>query len=153
MSVTYQVDEGVEDAIDFWLTNPLDNIMAADAHQDRGAYTITAPENGKYRFCFSNEKNADGSKTVSFNTRIHEKSSEVKIDPLQVEIEELAESIFAIKSSQEYIVARERRHRDTAESTNARVKWWSIAQLGLLIAVCLFQIHYLKTFFQVKRTV
>jgi hypothetical protein len=50
--------------------------MAADAHQDRGAYTITAPENGKYRFCFSNEKNADGSKTVSFNTRIHEKSSE-----------------------------------------------------------------------------
>lgn len=40
-----------------------------------------------------------------------------------------------------------------AESTNARVKWWSIAQLGLLIAVCLFQIHYLKTFFQVKRTV
>lgn len=104
--------------------------MAADAHQDRGAYTITAPENGKYRFCFSNEKNADGSKTVSFNTRIHEKSSEgiesiwtnrmtvnhlllVKIDPLQVEIEELAESIFAIKSSQEYIVARERRHRDS----------------------------------------
>lgn len=37
----------------------------------------------------------------------------VKIDPLQVEIEELAESIFAIKSSQEYIVARERRHRDS----------------------------------------
>lgn len=37
----------------------------------------------------------------------------MKIDPLQVEIEELAESIFAIKSSQEYIVARERRHRDS----------------------------------------
>ncbi|RCH84845.1 p24 complex component, partial [Rhizopus stolonifer] len=147
------VDEGVEDAIDFWLTNPLDNIMVTDAHKDQGAYTVTAPDSGKYRFCFSNERNADGSKTVSFNTRVHHKSSEVQTDPLKIEIEELAESIFDIKSSQEYIVARERKHRDTAESTNNRVKWWSIAQLVLLVSVCFFQVHYLKSFFQVKRTV
>ncbi|CAO3675821.1 unnamed protein product [Rhizopus stolonifer] len=56
MSITYQVDEGVEDAIDFWLTNPLDNIMVTDAHKDQGAYTVTAPDSGKYRFCFSNEE-------------------------------------------------------------------------------------------------
>lgn len=37
----------------------------------------------------------------------------VQTDPLKIEIEELAESIFDIKSSQEYIVARERKHRDS----------------------------------------
>jgi hypothetical protein len=35
------------------------------------------------------------------------------IDPIEREIRELAESIFAIKDEQEYIVARERQHRDS----------------------------------------
>ena len=38
-----------------------------------------------------------------------------------------------MKDEQEYIVVRERTHRNTAESTNDRVKWWSILQaLGYL---------------------
>ncbi|CEG64529.1 hypothetical protein RMATCC62417_01484 [Rhizopus microsporus] len=153
MSITYQVAHGGDYDIDFWLTSPQDMIMATDSHHDQGAYTITAKETGKYTFCFSNEKTSQSTKVISFNTRVHEKSTAVQTDPLKHEIEELADSIFAIKSAQEYIVARERRHRDTVESTNARVKWWSIAQLGLLITVCFLQIHYLKHFFQTKRTV
>lgn len=31
-----------------------------------------------------------------------------------------------------------------AESTNDRVKWWSIAQTVLLVAVCAWQVFYLK---------
>lgn len=34
-------------------------------------------------------------------------------DPLKKEIEELADSIMAVKAEQEYIVFRERRHRDS----------------------------------------
>ena len=33
------------------------------------------------------------------------------------------------------------------ESTNARVKWWSIFQTGVLIGVCVFQVAYLKRYF------
>lgn len=33
--------------------------------------------------------------------------------PLEKEIAELAESIFAVKAQQEYIVVRERQHRDS----------------------------------------
>ncbi|KAI9260167.1 emp24/gp25L/p24 family/GOLD-domain-containing protein, partial [Sporodiniella umbellata] len=153
MSITYQVDDDSEDPVQFWLTNPQDNIMISQDEDDQGSYTITAPESGKYRFCFSNEKNSESSNSISFNTRVHQNTNEVEIDPLQREIEELTLSIFGIKSSQEYIVARERRHRDTVESTNARVKWWSITQLGLLVSVCFFQIYYLKSFFQTKRAV
>lgn len=35
--------------------------------------------------------------------------------PLEKEIAELAESIFAVKAQQEYIVVRERQHRDSKE--------------------------------------
>jgi hypothetical protein len=48
---------------------------------------------------------------------------------------------------------RERTHRNTAESTNARVKWWSIFQLGVLIGEGIFQVWWLKRFFEVRRTV
>lgn len=35
--------------------------------------------------------------------------------PLEKEIAELAESIFAVKAQQEYIVVRERQHRDSKD--------------------------------------
>lgn len=43
--------------------------------------------------------------------------------------------------------------KKAAESTNSRVKWWSMAQLGLLSSVCVWQVYYLKRFFEVKRAV
>lgn len=39
---------------------------------------------------------------------------------------------------------RERRHRNTAESTNSRVKWWSIFQAVVLFSVVAWQVYYLK---------
>jgi p24 family protein beta-1 len=54
-----------------------------------------------------------------------------------------------VKDEQAYIVVRERTHRNTAESTNARVKWWSIFQLGVLIGEGVFQVWWLKRFFEV----
>ena len=47
---------------------------------------------------------------------------------------------------------RERVHRNTAESTNSRVKWWSIFQLIVLAAQGFFQVWWLKRFFEVSKT-
>lgn len=47
-------------------------------------------------------------------------------------------------------MVRERTHRNTAESTNARVKWWSIFQLLVLIGEGIFQVWWLKRFFEVS---
>ena len=66
------------------------------------------------------------------------------IAPIEREIRYLAQGLQAVRDEQEYIVVRERRHRDTAESTNDRVKWWSIAQAIVLFSVCGWQIYYLK---------
>jgi hypothetical protein len=40
-------------------------------------------------------------------------------DPLEKELFELAESIFNIKAQQEYIVVRERQHRDSKYDNNS----------------------------------
>jgi len=62
----------------------------------------------------------------------------------------LSELLTQVKDEQSYIIVRERTHRNTAESTNARVKWWSIFQLGVLIGEGVFQVWWLKRFFEVR---
>ena len=65
-------------------------------------------------------------------------------------VKQLTELLSQVKDEQSYIVVRERTHRNTAESTNARVKWWSIFQLGVLIGEGIFQVWWLKRFFEVS---
>lgn len=63
---------------------------------------------------------------------------------------QLSELVSQVKDEQGYIVVRERTHRNTAESTNARVKWWSIFQILVLGAEGVFQVWWLKRFFEVS---
>ena len=66
-------------------------------------------------------------------------------------VRHLAELISSVKDEQSYIVVRERTHRNTAESTNSRVKWWNIFVIGIVIGESLFQVWWLRRFFEVKR--
>ena len=61
----------------------------------------------------------------------------------------MSQLLDQVKDEQGYIVVRERTHRNTAESTNSRVKWWSIFQLGVLVGEGVFQVWWLKRFFEV----
>lgn len=69
-----------------------------------------------------------------------------------VAVRKLSEELAQVKDEQGYIVIRERVHRNTAESTNGRVKWWSMFQLGVLFAQGGFQVWWLKRFFEVRDT-
>lgn len=66
------------------------------------------------------------------------------VAPIEREIRQLAMGLASVKDEQEYIVVRERAHRNTAESTNSRVKWWSVLQTIVLFSVVAWQIYYLK---------
>lgn len=67
-------------------------------------------------------------------------------------VRSLSELVAQVKDEQGYIVVRERTHRNTAESTNARVKWWSIFQILVLFGEGIFQVWWLKRFFEVSPT-
>lgn len=65
-------------------------------------------------------------------------------------VRKLSEILTQVKDEQSYIVVRERVHRNTAESTNGRVKWWSMFQLMVVIGEGVFQVWWLKRFFEVR---
>lgn len=152
MTVTFQVAAGGELDLDFWLTDPRNTPMYSLSKSDTGTYSFTATTDGGYTYCFSNEMSSVTAKTVSFNVHgVMYVEDDGHTAPIEKEIRALSAALEAVKDEQEYIVTRERLHRDTAESTNDRVKWWSIIQTILLFAVCAWQVYYLRRFFEVKR--
>ncbi|GAA5832554.1 hypothetical protein JCM3766R1_003122 [Sporobolomyces carnicolor] len=155
MTVTYQVAGGGHLDVDFVVTGPPnDRVMSSQPKKDTGTYSFTAELDGRYTYCFSNEMSTVSGKTVSFNVHgVMYVEDDGHTAPIEKEIRALSAALEDVKDEQEYIVVRERLHRDTAESTNDRVKYWSIVQTIMLAAVCGWQIFYLKRFFEVKRVV
>ena len=68
-------------------------------------------------------------------------------------VRRLSDLFSQVKDEQQYIILRERTHRNTAESTNSRVKWWNIFVISVVVGESLFQVWWLRRFFEVKRVV
>ncbi|KAK5741307.1 p24 complex component [Elasticomyces elasticus] len=117
-----------------------------------GDHSFEAHQDGKFTYCFSNEHWSANTKEVSFNVHgiVYVPEHEAPQDPLEKEVRQLSELLAQVKDEQGYIVVRERTHRNTAESTNARVKWWSLFQLGVLAGEVFFQVWFIRRFFEVK---
>ncbi|KAI9890719.1 MAG: p24 complex component [Vezdaea aestivalis] len=141
--------------IDFWIKDPLGAFVYHHRSVTNGDHGFVAEHDGKYTYCFSNENWSATSKEVSFNVHgiVYVPESDAPSDPLEAEVKKLSEFVGQVRDEQGYIVIRERTHRNTAESTNGRVKWWSIFQIGVLIGEGIFQVWWLKRFFEVKRVV
>ena len=117
-----------------------------------GNSEFEAKLDGRYTYCFSNENWNAAHKEVLFNVHgvVFVPEDPNNSDPLEKGVKTLGELLNAVKDEQEYIVVREMVHRNTAESTNSRVKWWSIFQLGVVGGNGVFQVWYLKRFFEVR---
>ncbi|KAK4193424.1 emp24/gp25L/p24 family/GOLD-domain-containing protein [Podospora australis] len=160
MTVTFQVGDrefgsaGNLD-IDFWITNPVGQFEVNEKSVSNGDFSFEAKHDGKYLYCFGNEHWGASSKEVSFNVHgiVYVSEADAPQDPLEVEVRKLSELLERVKDEQSYIVVRERTHRNTAESTNSRVKWWNLFVIGIVIGESVFQVWWLRRFFEVKRVV
>ncbi|KAK2065136.1 hypothetical protein LY76DRAFT_586680 [Colletotrichum caudatum] len=160
MTVTFQVGDrefgsaGNLD-IDFWITNPQGQYETFEKSVSNGDFSFDAKHDGKYTYCFGNEHWGAHSKEVSFNVHgiVYVSETDVPADPLETEVKHLSELLAQVKDEQSYIIIRERTHRNTAESTNSRVKWWNLFVIGLVIGESVFQVWWLRRFFEVKRVV
>lgn len=114
MTLTYQVGGGGHLDIDVTLTDPKSRVLFRQDRKDTGTYSFTATEDGRYSYCFSNEFSTVSDKTVSFNVHgIIYVPDEGDMLPIEREIRDLAAGLQAVKDEQEYLVIRERVHRNS----------------------------------------
>jgi hypothetical protein len=72
---------------------------------------------------------------------------------LEVEVRRLNDKVKDILREQGYQREREVAFRNTSESTNSRVMWWSILQMGIMAASTVFSAFTLQRFFKSKKVV
>ncbi len=71
-----------------------------------------------------------------------------EISPLENEILQLSDALDSVVDLQKFMWARERSARDTSESTNTRVLWFSVMELMVLVGISGWQIYTLRSFFE-----
>ena len=159
VSGSFQVSTGGFLDIDVKVTGPDERTIYSVSKETEGRFTFIAAETGTFRACFGNFMSTVTPKTVSFVLALGESqpSSTVAkaehISPLERSIMDLSSALSQVQAEQEYMRMRERAHRNTSESTNARVLWWSVAEAAALVAVSVFQVFYLRRFFETKHRV
>jgi len=126
-----------------------------------GKFSEVASQEGKHTLCFTSQVNNE--QTISFNVRVDEHGSadasgsehvtKEHTEKVHDLIQKLSLRSDEIVDQQQYAITRESVHRDTAESTNSRVCWWTGLEACCLVCLAAFQVTYLKSFFEVKTIV
>eukprot|EP01090_Pellita_catalonica_P010999 TRINITY_DN2247_c0_g1_i3.p1 TRINITY_DN2247_c0_g1~~TRINITY_DN2247_c0_g1_i3.p1 ORF type:complete len:111 (-),score=7.44 TRINITY_DN2247_c0_g1_i3:197-529(-) len=70
--------------------------------------------------------------------------------PLENSIDKIASILDDVNKEQKYLRVREQTHRDTQESTFARVYWFSLVESIVLVVMSVLQIIYLRRLFYSK---
>ena len=60
-------------------------------------------------------------------------------------------SLKTMQDHQSYMRRRESDHRAVSEITNERVWKWTVAEAVVLVALSVYQIMYLRSFFETKK--
>lgn len=76
-----------------------------------------------------------------------------KLKPVEVELRRIEELTDEIVDELQFLKVREEKLRDTNESTNKRVKFFSIAIIILLLILGAWQVSYLRNYFKSKHII
>ncbi|CDO92057.1 unnamed protein product [Kluyveromyces dobzhanskii CBS 2104] len=124
---------------------------------------FTAPHSTSFDVCFENVAQVNGrslSRSIEMDI---ESGSEArdwnkiqaseKLKPVEVELRRIEELTDEIVDEFNYLKSREERLRDTNESTNRRVRNFSVAVIVVLVALGGWQLNYLKNYFRAKHII
>eukprot|EP00276_Gloeochaete_wittrockiana_P003781 CAMPEP_0184643844 /NCGR_PEP_ID=MMETSP0308-20130426/665_1 /TAXON_ID=38269 /ORGANISM="Gloeochaete witrockiana, Strain SAG 46.84" /LENGTH=160 /DNA_ID=CAMNT_0027072053 /DNA_START=176 /DNA_END=658 /DNA_ORIENTATION=- len=154
----FQVSSGGMLDIDVKITSPRDRVIYEIEKQSEGRFAFVAEDAGTHKICFSNRMSTLTAKQVTFSFNVEDEdqndfAAREKLTPLESAILKLSEGLDHIENEQKYMRLRERAHRHTSDSTNSRVLLWSLFEAALLIGMTVWQVYYLRKFFEVKRGV
>jgi len=126
-----------------------------------GKFTFTSHEAGDHTICVSTNWTTSAFKASSHiklyldvavgSTKADLEQDRSHVTELVRRLRDLNMKMEEIQREQQYQREREASFRDLSESTNSKAVWYTIAQIGVLVAVCFWQIRHLKNFFRESR--
>jgi len=144
------------------IKDPLGNVVLEQDADEAGSVMFTSTIGGEHLVCLKTSTNSwfGASRTFRFQlefqtgvqaTDYSELAKQEHLSAIEVEVRKLNDRVRAIRAEQDYQKSREEEFRNTSESTNSRVMWWSVIQTLVLVASGVWQIFSLKGFFKQKK--
>ncbi|XP_023018545.1 transmembrane p24 trafficking protein eclair [Leptinotarsa decemlineata] len=143
--------------------DPDDKIILSRVYSAEGKISFTSHIPGEHVICMYSNSTAwfSGSQLrVHLDIQVGEHAinygevvQKEKLSELQLRIRQLLDQVEQITKEQNYQRYREERFRQTSESTNSRVLWWSVTQTAVLLIMGAWQMKHLKSFFEAKKLV
>lgn len=126
-----------------------------DSEFSEGSFLIVVTKEGDYTLCITNGEDGSGDgedKLVAFNLRsIGSNQEDYEYSGIQSELLALRQGLEFLKDHQSYMNQREDVHQETLESINTKLLCWTILEAVILLAMSLWQIAYIRSFFETKR--
>ncbi|KAJ8254976.1 hypothetical protein GJAV_G00199510 [Gymnothorax javanicus] len=143
--------------------DPDEKVILSRQYGSEGRFMFTSRTPGEHQICLHSNSSkfalfAGGMLRVHLDIQVGEHTNNYaeiaakdKLTELQLRVRQLVEQVDQIQKEQNYQRYREEHFRQTSESTNQRVLWWSIVQTLILVAIGFWQMRHLKSFCEAKK--
>lgn len=145
------------------IKDPANRLLKQDqdidtADDDIHKFSFLADAGGSYSVCFVNSNDAPVRVLLDFKHGVEAKDyTEVAkrehLMPVEKELRKMEDTVDEIHREMLYMREREAAMRNTNESTNSRVLWFSFLSIVVLLGMGVWQVLYLKKFFKSKKLI
>uniref|UniRef100_A0A2K5UTI6 Transmembrane p24 trafficking protein 10 n=1 Tax=Macaca fascicularis TaxID=9541 RepID=A0A2K5UTI6_MACFA len=155
------------------ITDSAGHILYSKEDATKGKFAFTTEDYDMFEVCFESKVFHTMNPLISFSgtgripdqlvildmkhgveAKNYEEIAKVeKLKPLEVELRRLEDLSESIVNDFAYMKKREEEMRDTNESTNTRVLYFSIFSMFCLIGLATWQVFYLRRFFKAKKLI
>jgi len=158
----YKVGEaGSEGKVHLLVTDMKSHVLYTKEDATSGRFGFTTEDYDRFEVCFISQGAEQGvAREVTLvlkhgvEAKNYEETGKVeKLKPLEVELRRLEDLSESIVNDFSYMKEREEYMRDTNESTNSRVLYFSVFSMCCLFGLATWQVLYLRKYFKSKKLI
>jgi len=160
----YNVEDKASIDVDIKITDSKAHILFQKEEANEGKFAFTLDTADVFSVCFNARAGAQAKKGEAVEVELtikrgveaknyDELAKAEQLKPLELELRRLEDLTESIVNDFALMKKREEEMRDTNESTNSRVLYFSIFSMACLIFLATWQVLYLKKYFKKQRLI
>ncbi|XP_075982515.1 transmembrane emp24 domain-containing protein bai isoform X2 [Anticarsia gemmatalis] len=159
----YEVTEVAGQRVDYVIRDSKDHILSQRDSISKGKFTFVTETYDTFEVCFISKvpherRGVNQDVMLDIKIGIEAKNYEgigeaAKLKPMELELKRLEDLSEAIVQDFTLMRKREEEMRDTNESTNNRVLFFSLFSMACLLGLATWQVLYLRRYFKAKKLI
>jgi len=162
----FSIGNGYSQEIDVYVIDPKGNQIWTRSNAAKGKFAITSTIEGEYKVCFKNrlvgsisyQEGMSRAVTVDLRSGVEANDYDAiakkeHLNPIDLQVRKMSDLVLDLHFQMSQQKQREEAMRNTNESTNSRVMWFSLFSILVLFSTSFWQTFHLKKYFRSKKLI